>query len=196
MVEVVDHDEGPVDTANWDLSELEDMVSSEVLVDIAVLEDNAPPDVTPDRLLEEDLLARHGYCCCCYCCKRYLSQTVDVVDAVACPEDDRTEGRNFFPVSCSARVLLGQRAPVQMGMSDVEELSSSKDGSTVGMQDVLAPRWNYICDLVKDHDLMVWSTSCEVRFFEIQFLVDSEVGTVDIAGYIGRDSPGMVDIVS
>lgn len=193
---MVDHDEGPVGTANWGLSELEDMVSSEVLVDIAVLEDNAPPDVIPDRLLEEDLLARHGYCCCCYCCKRYLSQTVDVVDAVACPEDDHTESRNFFPVSCSARVLLGQRAPVQEGMSDVEELSNSKDGSTVGRQDVLVPRWNYICDLVKDHDLMIWSTSYEVQFFEHRFLVNFEVGTVGIAGCIERDSPGMVDILS
>lgn len=130
------------------------MVSTEVPAGIVALEGNAPPDVIPDRLLEEGLLAHHGYCCCCcYCCKRYLSQTVDAVDAVACPECDRTESRNFFPVNCTARVLH-QTAPVRVDMPDVEELSSSRDGSTVGRQDVLVSRLGYICDPAKDRDLM------------------------------------------
>lgn len=68
---MADHDEVPVGSANWDPSELGDMVSTEVPAGIAALEGNALPDVIPDRLLEEGLLAHHDYCCCCYCCKRY-----------------------------------------------------------------------------------------------------------------------------
>lgn len=130
------------------------MVSTEVPAGIVALEGNVLPDVIPDRLLEEGLLARHGCCCCCYCCKRYLSQTVDAVDGVACPEDDRMESRNLFPVSCSARVLH-QRVLVLVDMPDVVELSSSRDVSTAGRQDVLVPHWNCICDPARDHDLMV-----------------------------------------
>lgn len=129
------------------------MVSTEVPADIAALEGNALPDVIPDRLLEEGLLARHGYCYCCYCCKHYLSQTVDAVDAVACPEYDRTESRNLFPVSCTARVLH-QTDSVRVGTPDVEELLSSRDGSTVGRQVVLVSRLGYICDPAKDRDLL------------------------------------------
>lgn len=154
-LEMVDHDEVLVGSANWDLEELEHILLIELPADIAVLEDNAPPDVTLDKLLEGGLLARHDYCyCCCYCCKRYLSQTV-AVDAVASPEDGRTESRNFFPVSCSARVLPDQMAPVRMDMPSVEELSNLMDGSTAGRQDVLAPRLGYICDLVRVRDLTV-----------------------------------------
>lgn len=151
---MADRDEVPVGSANWDPSGLEDMVSAEVPAGIAALEGNALPDVIPDRLLEEDPLARHDYCCCCcYCCKRYLSQTVDAVDAVACPEDDRTESRNFFPVSYSARVLH-QRVPVRVDMPDVVDLSSSRDESTAGRQDVLVPRLDRICVPARDRDLM------------------------------------------
>lgn len=149
------------------------MVSTEVPTGIAALEGNAPPVVIPDRPLEEGLLARHGYCCCyCYCCKRYLSQTVGAVDVVACPRDDRMESRNFFPVRCSAR-FLHQRAPVRVGMPDVVELSSSRDESTVGRQDVLVNRLGHICDPAKDHDLTALGTSCEVQPFELPFPVNS-----------------------
>lgn len=121
-LELVDHGGEAVDNANLDLLELVDMVSIEALLsDIAVPEDNVPPDAIPGRLHEEGLPARHGYCCC-YCCKRYLSQTF-AADAVAFPEDDRTVSRNFFPVSCIARVLH-QTVPVQQGTPDVEEPSS------------------------------------------------------------------------
>lgn len=192
---MADHDEVPVGSANWDLSALEDMVSTGVPAGIATLEGNVPPDVIPDRPLEEGLLARHGYCCCCYCCKRYLSQTVDAVDGVACPEDDRTESRNLFPVSCRARVLH-QRVPVLVDMPDVVGLSSSRDESTAGRQDVLVPHWNCICALARDHDSMVLGTSYEVRLYGLPYPVDSLVGTAGIVGYNERDSPGMVDIVS
>lgn len=131
--EVVDCGEVLADSANWDLSELEDNSSTVVPAGIVVQEDNVPLDEIPDRLLGQDLLAHLGYYCY-YCCMRYLSQTV-ADDAVACLEDDRTESRNFFPVSCTARVLH-PTVSVRAGTPDDEQLSSSKDGNTVGKQDV------------------------------------------------------------
>lgn len=41
-----------------------------------------------------------------------------------------------------------------MDMPDVVDLSSSRDESTAGMQDVLVPHLGHICGLVKDRDLM------------------------------------------
>lgn len=152
-LEAAGYDVAPVGSASWDLSELEDIVSTEVPAGIVALEGNALPDVILDRLLEEVPLARHGYYCYC-CCKRYLSQTVDAVGAVACPEDDHTESRNFFLVSCSAMVLP-QRVPARVDMPDVEELLSSRDENTAGRQDVWVPRWNCICDPVRDRGLLV-----------------------------------------
>lgn len=49
--EVVDCGEVPADSANWDLSELEDNSSTVVPAGIVVQEDNVPLDEIPDRLL-------------------------------------------------------------------------------------------------------------------------------------------------
>lgn len=82
---------------------------------------NAQLGEIPDRLRAEDLLAhRDYYYCYCCCCRRYLSQTVAGGAAVAFPEDDRTESRNFSLVDCIARVRL-QPVPVLVGTPDVEE---------------------------------------------------------------------------
>lgn len=87
---------------------------------------NVPPgrkDVAAIRrmLLEEDPLARD-----CYCCRRYLSQTVAAAAvAAACPADGRTESRNRQQV-------------LEVDTPDVEE--SLKHAGRAGTQDVLAPR--------------------------------------------------------
>lgn len=64
-LEVVDHGEAPVGSANLDLSELAGTVSVEVVLDIEHPAGNAQLDENPDRHLAEDLLAHHDYYYCC-----------------------------------------------------------------------------------------------------------------------------------